>query len=82
MTSTDFFRQYQQGVRAPKVSIIGFKSLCSNPFAQGSPERNRLRERLVERCRLSQKINQQSADLLRPLLLHPVPGVVDQVFAL
>ena len=34
MTSTDFFRQYQQGIRVPKVSFTGFKLPCSNPFAQ------------------------------------------------
>ncbi len=33
MTSTDFFRRYQeQGV--PHVSFTGFKLPCSNPFAQ------------------------------------------------
>ena len=34
MTSTDFFRQYQQGVSVPKVTFTGFKVPCSNPFAQ------------------------------------------------
>ncbi|MEH6386670.1 hypothetical protein [Pseudomonas profundi] len=33
MTSTDFFRQYQQG-GVPTVSFTGFKLPCSNPFAQ------------------------------------------------
>ncbi|WP_150303371.1 type 1 periplasmic-binding domain-containing protein [Pseudomonas saliphila] len=33
MTSTDFFRQYQQG-KVPHVYFTGFKVPCSNPFAQ------------------------------------------------
>lgn len=33
MTSTDFFRKYQEG-DVPHVSFTGFKLPCSNPFAR------------------------------------------------